>query len=89
MTIITANELKTRGVSRIEKILQDNPEVIISVRGKPSCVIIDIERYDLLQEQELAIAWHQVRADVEASRYHSESAEAHIARLRSELNDRV
>ncbi|MCX7109837.1 MAG: type II toxin-antitoxin system Phd/YefM family antitoxin [Proteobacteria bacterium] len=34
MTSITANELKTKGISAIEALLEHQPETVISVRGK-------------------------------------------------------
>ena len=48
MTVVTANDLKTKGISDIERLLHDAQEVIISVRGKPSYVVMDIADYDHL-----------------------------------------
>jgi len=33
--VVTVNDLKTKGISHVEGILQDEQEVIVSVRGKP------------------------------------------------------
>ena len=87
MTIITANDLKTKGISDIERILQDAQEVVISVRGKPRYVVIDITRYDYLRECEIAAAWAQVREDVAAGRYRREGADEHATRAKGELAD--
>ena len=87
MTVITANELKTKGIASIEQLLQDAQEVIISVRGKPRYVVMNIAHFDYLRERELVAAWAESRADVAAGRYRRESAEDHIARLKAELND--
>ncbi|HSN78394.1 MAG TPA: type II toxin-antitoxin system prevent-host-death family antitoxin [Anaerolineae bacterium] len=87
MTVITANDLKTRGLSNIEELLQSAEEIIISVRGKPRYVVLGIEQYERLREQELEAAWFQTRADVAVGRYRQESADTHIARLRAELDD--
>ena len=46
MTVVTANDLKTKGISDIERALQDAQEVVISVRGKPRYVVMDITHYD-------------------------------------------
>ena len=89
MTVITANELKTKGIASIEQLLQDAQEVIISVRGKPRYVVMDIAHFDYLRECELEAAWAESRADVAAGRYRRESAEDHIARLSAELNDEL
>ena len=89
MTVVTANELKTKGIASIEQLLQDAQEVIISVRGKPRYVVMDIAHFDYLRERELEAAWAESRADVAAGRYRQESAEDHIARLKAELNDEL
>ncbi len=87
MAVLTANDLKTKGVSDIERLLQDAQEVIISVRGTPRYVVMDIARYDFLRECELLAAWAQTRADLAAGRYRRESADAHLARLQDGLSD--
>lgn len=87
MTVLTANDLKTKGVSDIERLLQDAQEVIISVRGKPRYVVMDIAHYDFLRECELVAAWAQTRVDLAAGRFRRESADDHIARIEGELSD--
>lgn len=57
MTVLTANDLKTKGVSDLERLLQEVLEVVVSVRGKPSYVIMTIAHYDYLCECEIAAAW--------------------------------
>ena len=86
MTVVTANDLKTKGISDIERALQDAQEVVISVRGKPRYVVMDTH-YDFLRECELMAAWAQTRADLAAGRYRRESADDHIARVEGELSD--
>ncbi len=61
MAVVTANDLKTKGISDIERALQDAQEVVISVRGKPRYVVMDIAHYDYLRECEIAAAWAQTR----------------------------
>ncbi|PIU30582.1 MAG: prevent-host-death protein [Syntrophobacteraceae bacterium CG07_land_8_20_14_0_80_61_8] len=87
MTMITANDLKTKGISDIERALRDAREVVISVRGKPRYVVMDITHYDYLRECEIAAAWAQTRADVAAGRYRREDADAHMARVKDEPGD--
>lgn len=87
MPVVTANDLKTKGVSDIERMLQEAQEVVISVRGKPRYVVMDIAHYDFLRECEIAAAWAQTRADMEAGRYRRESADTHVARIENELAD--
>ena len=85
MTVVTANDLKTKGISDIERALQDAQEVVISVRGKPRYVVMDIAHYDFLRECEIAAAWAQTRDDVATGRYRREGADAHLARIKDEL----
>ncbi len=89
MTVLTANDLKTKGVSDLERLLQEASEVVVSVRGKPSYVIMTIAHYDYLCECEIAAAWAQSRYDVEAGRFRREGAEAHRTRVERELADAV
>ena len=89
MTALTANELKVQGVSGIEKLLQNEQEVVISVRGKPRYVVMEIAQYELLRERELEAAWLQSREDVRKGCYRQESAEEHLARVQAELNDEL
>ena len=81
MTAISANDLKTKGVSAIELALGSAPEATISVRGKDKFVVMDMAHYHYLRECELDAALTQTRADVAAGRAVQESPEAHLARL--------
>lgn len=81
MSHISANELKTRGIAAIEQALAEQPEAIVSVRGKDRFVVLDIAQYQRLRECELEVALAEARADVAAGRVVRESPEAHIARL--------
>jgi prevent-host-death family protein len=79
--VVSANDLRTKGVSEIERVLQDEEEVVISVRGKPRYVVMDIAHYDFLRECEIAAAWAQTREDLASGRYQQEDAEGHVARI--------
>ncbi len=85
MTNISANDLKTKGVSAIESVLAMQTEAIISVRGKERFVIMDLEHYHYLRECELEAALAQTRADIAAGRFVKENAEEHLARLKASL----
>ena len=89
MTVLTANDLKTKGVSEIEKLLETEPEVIISVRGKPRYVVMEIATYEAMRDRELEAAWYQVREDVAAGRYRVETADEHAARIQAETSDEL
>lgn len=81
MDVITANQLKTKGVSVIESKLTDKKELIISVRGKEKYVIMDMQQYNYLRECELDAALHETRADYQDSKFVTESVENHIKRI--------
>jgi PHD/YefM family antitoxin component YafN of YafNO toxin-antitoxin module len=81
MNSITANELKTRGVSAVEDRLQEADEAFISVRGKDRFVVIRVDQYARLRDFELEMAIREARADYEAGRVHRESIEDHLERV--------
>jgi PHD/YefM family antitoxin component YafN of YafNO toxin-antitoxin module len=81
MDAITANQLKTKGVSAIESKLADKKEVIITVRGKEKYVIMDMKQYNYLRECELDAALHETRADYQNGKYVAESVGDHIKRI--------
>lgn len=83
MSHISANDLKTKGVSAIEAALQDGPDAIVSVRGKDRYVVMDIAQYHYLRECELEAALAQTREELAQGRAVRESAEAHVARLKA------
>lgn len=85
MNTVTANELKTRGVSAVEARLKVDEEVIISVRGQDRYVVMDIEKYAKLREYELVIALQEAKADVEAGRYTTESVVDHMKQVTDDL----
>ena len=83
MASISANELKTRGVSDIEAALAHDPEAVISVRGKNRFVVMPIEQFQYLRECELEAALAETRADLASGRCLRLSPEAHLERLKS------
>ncbi len=85
MSFITANELKTRGVSALEDHLSSEDEVFISVRGKEKFVVVSVEKYAALREFELEQAVREARADYEAGRVVQESVDQHMQRISDAL----
>ncbi len=83
MPHISANDLKTKGVAAIEAMLAHQPEAVISVRGKERFVVMDMNQYHYLRECELEAALAQTRADLAEGRFVKESAEEHLARLKT------
>ena len=73
MSLISANDLKTKGVAAIEAMLVDRYEAIVSVRGKDWFVVMDIANYHYLCECELEPALRQSHADLAAGRFMQEA----------------
>lgn len=85
MNVLTANELKTKGISAIEACLQVADEAIISVRGEDKYIIMDIEKYNAFKEYKLTMAIQEAKTDIEAGRFVKETAQQHI----NSMNDEV
>lgn len=83
MKTIAANELKTRGVTSIEKALEEGGEAIISVRGQDRYVVINLEEYNRLRVCELEAALYETRQQIAAGTFVEESVDEHIARIRN------
>lgn len=81
MNTISASELKTHGISMLAKGLKNEPEAMITVRGKGEYVVMRIEHYNYLREIELEAALREVRSDIEKGDIIQESAEAHVNRI--------
>lgn len=81
MTTVSANDLKTQGVSAIAEALAKSPEAMVSVRGKDRFVVMDVEHYHYLRECELAAALAESQADIAAGHFVRESVDAHLKRL--------
>ncbi|MEO7326060.1 MAG: hypothetical protein ABIW82_14645 [Dokdonella sp.] len=81
MRSISANTLKTQGISAIVDALAGATEAVVSVRGKDRFVVMDVEQYHYLRECELAAALAESQADIAAGRFVQESVDAHMQRL--------
>ncbi len=85
MTLVTANELKKKGVSVFDQIVDSDSEAVITVRGKQKYVVIDIDEYNKYLECRLDIALKEAHEDMAAGRFIKESVEDHIKRLKNEI----
>jgi len=80
---ITANDLKTKGVSVIDEVTSSNNEAIITVRGKNKYVVISIEEYNQLREYELDAAIKESLEDIKNGKIYDDSIEDHVKRITS------
>jgi len=81
MYVITANEIKKRGVACIAESLTGSLEAAISVRGKNAYVVMSMEQYQHLRECELEAALLETRRDRESGRVVHHSVDEHIKSL--------
>ena len=81
MTNISANELKTKGVSALENILSHEEEAVITVRGKQKYVVVDMQKYSKMREYELEIALLEAKANIEQGKVIEESVNEHMKRV--------
>jgi len=79
--VITANELKTKGVSVLNEETSDGNEVIVTVRGKNKYVVVPIEKYNYLRECELEAALQETKKDIKEGNFIKESVEKHVKRI--------
>jgi PHD/YefM family antitoxin component YafN of YafNO toxin-antitoxin module len=84
MKTIAANHLKTKGVSSIQRALEEDTEVLISVRGKDRYVVMDLEEYNRLRVCELEVALYETRKQIAEGDYIEESVEEHMTRIKKE-----
>ena len=80
--VITANELKTRGINIIEnKETKNNQEILVSVRGVTKYAILPIDYFNKLREYEIEAALKQSLSDIKNGKFIVESVFKHIKRI--------
>ena len=79
--VISANEVKTKGVSFFEKVLQKSDEIIINVRGKNKYVVFDMERYNEFRQNELDLAHMKAMQEIKRGKYKVQTASEHVKEL--------
>lgn len=83
--IVSANDIKTKGVTLLDKLFETVSEVVINVRGKNKYVVIDIERYKQLRELELDRLYEETMQEIKDGRFKTQSVEEHLSELRDAL----
>lgn len=85
MVEISANELKTKGISALSSVMAEQKTAVITLRGKNKYVIMDFETYNHLRECELEAAIMETRMEIERGEIFSDSVEEHIRRITDAL----
>ena len=81
MLTVTANMLKTKGISAFNEALNENEEAIISVHGKNKFVVLTIEKYNYLRECELEAALLEAKQDLKTGNFKTDSIDNHMKRV--------
>ena len=76
--MITANDLKVKGIKAIHQDIKENDETIISFRGKPQYIVLDFEKYDRLRALELDMAYLETMKDIKEGRYKTIATDAEL-----------
>ena len=84
MVKIPANELKRKGVSLLDDVINDQQEAIITVRGESKYVVINMKTYNKFREYELEAALADTQRDLKKGDYIEESVQDHIKRITQE-----
>ena len=85
MDSITANQLKTKGISVLEAAIGEHKSAMITVRGKNRYVVMDLETYNHLRECELEAAIMETRRELEQGEVFKDTIDEHIKRIVDEL----
>lgn len=78
--MLTANDIKTRGVKAIEEALTERDRAVITVRGKVKYVVMPVQDYDEMRSRELDAAYAEVMSEIERGEY-TTSLEDHFKEL--------
>ncbi len=83
---VTASEVKAKGVSLFEKMLDGFGDVVINVRGKDRYCVIPFEEYEEYRAYKLEKAHKEVMADIEKGNYHTD-LNRHFAAIEEAIED--
>jgi len=85
MVYVSAGDLKKRGISLLDDVVEEQGGAIITVRGKSKYVIIDMNEYSRYREYELEAALAETRRDLAEGNFIEESVEDHMKRIQDEI----
>ena len=83
--MITANDLKVKGIKAIEKELQERDEAVITFRGKPKYIVLDIEEYETMRSLQIEAAYKELKKKKEQGKAYISDADTLIQRIENEL----
>lgn len=83
---ITANEVKTKGVSLFDSLFEKFSEVVINVRGKNKYCVIPFDEYEEYRAYKLDLAHKEVMSDLQNSKFHTDIKQ-HLTKIEEALKD--
>ena len=83
---VTASEVKAKGVTLFEKLLDGFSDVVINVRGKDKYCVIPFEEYEAYRAYKLEQAHKEVMEDIEKGDYHTD-LNRHFAAIEKAIKD--
>jgi len=69
---VTASEIKAKGVSLFDNVLDGFGEIIINVRGKDKYCVIPFEEYEKFKTYKLEQAHKEAIQDINSGNYHTD-----------------
>ncbi len=78
--ILSIQDLKRTGFSKIKEMLKIDQEILLQERGKDAGVILDMDYYNHLRECELEMSLFKAKADIANGNY-STDVQEHIKSL--------
>lgn len=78
---ISANDLKIKGVSLIDSVVDENQSAIITVRGVEKYIVLKISDYNKIRELELDLAIKESKADIASGHFHTDGIDEHMKRV--------
>jgi len=81
---ISANTIKTKGISALNDAISQDGEAFISVRGKNKFVVLTLEKYNYLRECELDVALLESKQDIANGDFNSYSVEEHMEKIKND-----
>lgn len=80
---VTAQELKTKGMSALNVRAKKFTETFITIRGEKSFAVLTMEQYNYLRECELEAALKKSEADLANGKFKVKTVEGHIKDLKN------
>ncbi len=83
---VTASEVKVKGVSIFDKLLDEFSDVVINVRGKDKYCVISFDEYEVYRAFKLEQAHKEVMEDIDEGHFHTD-LNRHFATIEEAIAD--